>query len=121
MATITMTRAQYDALLAAALVADPTVKTLGKTIDKANGITRYILQIRWQDMGGTPLRRIELGKPWPEELTYKLELERPIARADVNTVLATQASNPVEVWVTPDPDGLVGWTEIDSYSFSSGA
>jgi hypothetical protein len=122
MTTITMTRPQYDALLAAAKVGDPVAAAqLQKLIDAGNGIIRYLLQIRWQDVGGKPPPRIELGKGWPPDQTFLLQLERRISRADVDDVLRTNASNPVSVMVTPDPLGVVGWTLIDDYDFQAGA
>lgn len=118
MANITMTRTQYDTLLAAAKVGNPTAAaSLGRDIDRVNGITRYFLYIRWQDVGGNPPPRIELGRGWPVDQTYQLELERPISRADVDDVLRNNASNPVSTMVTPDRNGVVGWTLLGDYEF----
>jgi hypothetical protein len=118
---ITITRPQYDALRNAIIANDEaeTIRLLS-LIEIANGIKRYFLYIRWQDVGGTPPPRIELGKGWPKDQTYTLELDRAIARSDVDTVLATQARNPVSVMVTPDRAGNVGWTLINDYNFSAG-
>lgn len=119
---ITLTRSQYDALLAAATLGDAAAAAaLRRTIDEANGITRYFLYIRWQDVGGKPPPRIELGKGWPPEQTYQLELERPIARADVDDVLRNNATSPATVMVTPDRRGVLGWTMIEDYDFQAGA
>lgn len=121
MANITMTRAQYDALIAAAHTGQTVeVDRLRDLIDEANGITRYQLWIRWQDVGGRPPPRIELGKGWPENQTYFLELERKITRLDIDDVLRNNAKNPVSVMVTPDVNATVGWTLIDDYDFASG-
>lgn len=122
MTTITMTRAQYDALLNAAQVdIDPAaLLRLREMIDTANGITRYFLWIRWQDVGGRPPPRIELGKGWPPLQTYFLELERPLTRADVDDVLRNNATSPVDPQVTPDRYGVVGWTFLPDYSFPAG-
>lgn len=119
---ITMTRGQYDALIAAGLQGDQeATEDLRDAIDSANNITRYRLSIRWQDIGGDRPSVIELGKGWPPETSFLLELERPIERADVDDVLTTQASNPVDPMVTPDPNGQVGWTLLDDYDFVAGA
>jgi hypothetical protein len=118
---ITMSRAQYDALLALAATANATATAdLRRTIDAANGITRYVLTIRWQDVGGTQPTRIELGKGWPPEQTYVLELERKITREDVDAVLEHNATNPVSVMVTADPYGVIGWYLLEDYDFQSG-
>jgi hypothetical protein len=121
MPSVTLSRPQYDALISAALAGNSAeVKRLRTIIDQANGITRYSLWIRWQDIGGRPPPRIELGKGWPENQTYFLELERKITRADVNDVLRTSARNPVSVMVTPDPLATVGWSLVDDYDFANG-
>lgn len=121
MANVTLTRSQYDALLSLAQQASATdTRLLRRTIDEANDITRYQLWIRWQDVGGRPPPTIELGKGWPPEQTYFLELERKITRADVDDVLRNNAVNPASTMVTPDVDGVVGWTLIDDYDFVNG-
>lgn len=118
---VTLTRSQYEALLSTARLASPQIADqLRREIDAANGITRYFLYIRWQDVGGKAPPRIELGKGWPPTQTYQLELERRIARADVDEVLRTNAVNPVSIMVTPDRLGVVGWTLIDDYDFQAG-
>lgn len=118
MANLTITRVQLDALVAAGLAGDTDeVERLRDLVYAANDITLYRLSIRWQDAGGQPPPRIELGKGWPEDQTYLLELERAISRNDVDVVLNTQATHPVTVMVTPDPDGNVGWTLLEDYNF----
>lgn len=118
MADLTIPRAQYDALITAALAGDTDeVLRLRGLIDKANGIKRYFLFIRWQDVGGQPPPRIELGKGWPPKQTYQLEQDRPITREDVDVVLQQQAINPVGTQVTPDRSGVVGWTLLPDFAF----
>lgn len=115
---ISMTRAQYEALVAAATKGDSeTAEPLAAQIDAANGIRRYILWIRWQNVGGVVPTLIELGRGWPQDQSYKLVLERAIERLDVDEVLRNSATNPVSVMVTPDPDGEVGWTFLGDYEF----
>jgi hypothetical protein len=119
---VTLTRTQYETLLAAARLGNPQAAAqLQQTIDAANGITRYFLYVRWQNVGGAPPPRIELGKGWPPDQTYQLEMERRIARLDVDEVLRANAINPVSIMVTPDREGVVGWTLIDDYDFQAGA
>lgn len=119
---ITMSRAEYDALIAAGLADDTTeIKRLQTIIDGANSIIRYRLQIRWQDIGGSRPTHIQLGLGWPTDQSFLLELERPIARADVDIVTSTQAQNPVSIMVTRDPEGIVAWTLVDSYLFAENA
>jgi hypothetical protein len=120
--TVTMSRQEYDALLNAALTGNATdVPALQEAIDAANSITRYRLFLRWQDVGGSVPSRIELGAGWPPEQTFLLELSRPIAREDVLQAVNAQARNPAEIYVTPDPTGVVGFTQLDSYDFVTNA
>jgi len=121
MANVTMSREQYEALCNLAIKQDPVNGgSLRDIVDKANGIRRFFLYIRWEDVGGVPPPRIELGKGWPPSQTFPLVLERSITRADVDQVLTTQATNPTNVQVTPDRAGIVGWTLIDDYNFNIG-
>lgn len=121
---VTLSRNQYESLLAAAN-GDTTVdvSSLQKTVDAVNGIRRYFLYIRWQDLGGEKPTRIEIanGTGWPPEMTFQLTLDRPISREDVDQVLATQATNPVDPTVTSDPQGIVGWTLLDDWDFNANA
>lgn len=117
---LTITRTQLDALVAAGLASNTAeVERLRDIIYTANSIRIYRLSIRWQNVGGQPPPRIELGLGWPQDQTYLLELERAIAREDVDTVLTTNAVNPALVMVTPDPNGELGWTLLEDYSFST--
>ncbi len=118
---ITITRPQYDALLALATAQDAAAAdTLRRAIDAANSIRRYVLNIRWLNLGGEPPARVSIQN-WPPSQTYRLEMERPITREDVESVFANSATNPIEAMVTPDPAGNVGWTLVDAYDFASGA
>jgi hypothetical protein len=92
-----------------------------KTIEAANGITRYFLAVRWQELDA-PLPPRTAGAPtrfpenWPPQLQGSLELlTRPIAKADVVAYLQTHAKNPTSVLVTLDPGLVVGWTPLDSF------
>jgi hypothetical protein len=122
MADIIITRPQYDALMTAALAGDTIeVSRLRDVIDVANSIKRFFLYIRWQDVGGAPPPRIKLGKGWPQDQTFALEMDRAITREDVDSVLAQNTQNPTSVMVTPDRAGNVGWTLLDDYNFAIGA
>jgi len=122
-ADVTLTRAQYDALIAAGEAGDAAeVLRLQGIIDAANLIKRYRLNIRWQDVGGVAPPAIELGKGWPPEQMFLLEkIDTPIARKDVDEVLSTQAVNPVDPHVTLDVNGAVGWTILDDFDFAAAA
>lgn len=115
---IVMTRPQYDALLSLAKAQDAAAAAEIQTaVDAASGITRYVLVIRWQDVGGQQPRTLAHDQDWPPETRYVLELERAISRQDVLDVLTHNASNPVGTQVTPDPDGELGWYLLEDYLF----
>lgn len=115
--TVSISDPLYSALRTAVVAGDTAEATrLLGLIDQANGIRRYYLSIRWQNVGGRPPPVAEIMN-WPQDQSFLLELDRPIARADVDQVLAQKASNPVSVMVTPDRAGRVGWTLIGDYVF----
>jgi hypothetical protein len=117
---ITMSRSEYDALIEAGITTDnEEIYRLRNSIDAANGITRYVINMRWQELGGTAPARINLAQGWPPQQVYRLELERRIERADVDTVLTQVATNPVDVQVTSDPRASVGWYNLDDYDFTA--
>lgn len=120
MADVTLTRSQYESLLAA-LDGDEQIDTaaLRAAIDSANGIQRFLLRIRWYETGGAasvPFS-IQDGGNWPPRQTFTLRQDRAISREDVDDVVRAQATNPVGVQVTPDPNGVVGWEDLDDYDF----
>jgi len=119
---ISMSRDQYEALLAFAAgerTDEEELADLQRRIDAANSVRRYYLNIRWMERGGSAPSRISLGQEWPPTQTYLLKMDRPIERADVDTVLETQAQSPVYVTVTDDTNGVVGWTELDQWDFNT--
>ena len=86
------------------------------SIEKANGITRSSLFIRWQDPAQPLPPTTRFPVSWPPTLQYFLQfISRPIAKSDVLTVVNARTTNAQNVMVTPDPAGLVGWTAIDQY------
>lgn len=120
MANVSLTRDQYDLLLEYAygtIVSDVALVEMQRKIDAANGIKRYALLLRWMETGGAAPTRIELGKGWPVSQQFLLKMDRPIAREDVDNILRTQATRPVSVTVTPDVRGVLGWTELEVWSF----
>ncbi len=122
---ITMARDQYDLLLeyANGKAADSVLADLQRKLDAANGVKRYLLNIRWMESGGAPPTRIEIknGEGWPPTQTFLLKMDRAISRADVDDVLRTQAVRPAYVTVTNDEAGLVGWYELDQWDFYANA
>jgi hypothetical protein len=126
---ITLTQEQYEALISLAqrgtrrhdgrvdqqqaLVLDAALKD----IETSNGIVRYQLWIRWQDpTAPLPPGQTNFPKSWPPNLEYFLQfISRPIAKTDVQGIVAQKTPNAVNIMVTPDPAALLGWTPIDTY------
>lgn len=128
MATFTLSQEQYESLIALAqastvnpdgsinqdkaLVLDAALRD----IESANGVTRYSLFIRWQDPLAPLPPGVNFPATWPPTLQFFLQLvTRPISKADVLTVVQQRTPKALNVMVTPDPAGLVGWTQIDAY------
>lgn len=126
--TVTLTFTQYEFLVKMAQAYErignsaglsPTVDEVRKQVDLANSITRYELLVRWQDLGGKQPSRIEIGKGWPPQQTGLLVMDRPILRSDVEAYVGGYASNPVDIAVTKDVRGVVGWTLLPDWNFDA--
>lgn len=119
---ITLTGEQYTALVALARkgAENPQQKSLLesflKDLERTNNIVRYFLKVRWQEASSPMPPTTRFPDVWPPELEQDLErIDRPIAKADVNDLIKSVANRPVNVMVTPDPAGLVGWTKLDVF------
>lgn len=87
------------------------------SIDKDNGIQRFTLWVRWQDLGApiAPGLR-DLSANWPPGMEGSIErTDRPVAKADVLEYLAQKTRKWGQVLVTRDPAKRVGWTELEVY------
>lgn len=120
---ITLSQEEYEALIALARrgTSGDSQKTVEldvwlHRIERNNGIVRHFLMVQWQEASAPLPQGTRFPEVWPQKLRKTIEfISRPIAKADVEAVLEKYASEPVEVLVTPDPNGLLGWTPIDSY------
>jgi len=127
MADLTISKQDYESLVALArrgTIDENHARDLEEflvKIEEANGITRYFLAVRWQELDApvpphTAGNETSFPDNWPPELEGTIELTtRPIAKADVLEFLDSKASNPTSVMVTTDPGLRVGWTPIDDY------
>lgn len=87
-----------------------------RAIEKDNDIIRYSLLIQWQEANQPLPPSTDFPKVWPPEMRARIDLvTRPIARADVEALLKAKANQPVNVLVTKDPAGIVGWTKLESF------
>lgn len=128
MATFTLSQEEYTALAALARKGtwqrDGTINqnaaieldSFLKQIEKKNGIIRYALWIQWQNPTAPLPPGTNFPETWPPELRFYLEfISRPIAKADVLTVVSQRTPNAQNIMVTPDPAALLGWTLIDDF------
>ncbi len=85
-------------------------------IERKNNITRSIVWVQWQEVD-TPLPPgTDFPDTWPPELRRKVELiTRPVARVDVDQVVAQFARQPENILCTRDSAGIVGYTPIDDF------
>jgi len=87
-----------------------------RSIEERNGIKRYFLAVRWQEIGIPLQTGIRFPETWPPNLTaYIQQFTRAIARSDVDSLLEARAVNPQLVMVTTDPGLRIGWTLLDDY------
>ena len=119
---ITLDQASYEALISLARTGakDPDKKRQLEAflvnLETAAGITRYFLFVRWQDLNYPLPPTTRFPEVWPPSLELQLQrVDRPIARADVNAALITNAQAPTNVMVTLDPGGIVGWTQLAAF------
>jgi len=85
-------------------------------IEQKNDIKRYALWVQWQEQDAPLPPGVNFPDTWPPELRSLLALvSRPIARSDVDKLLASKARKPTNVLVTTDPAARLGWTELDGF------
>jgi hypothetical protein len=117
-----LTDEEYDALVALALEGATTeerkreISSFVGFIDEANDIVRRTLWVQWQETD-TPLPAgIRFPETWPPEMRKKIERrDRDIGREDVKKVLEQYAVRPINVMVTNDIGGILGWTLLADY------
>lgn len=118
--TVTMSRSLYESLRTAILDNDQTgAKQLLKKIDKANGLMRYTYVIRWLEASAGVPRKVDIWKGWPPEQQIKVTVDQPMSKVDVENLVKNKGVNPVGVQVTADPNGVVGWYELDVFPFDA--
>lgn len=128
MANFSLSQEEYEALIAlaregtkddAGVVDSIKARNLDaflKNIEKKNGFTRSGVWVQWQEMDQPLPPTTNFPTVWPPELRQYIELvTRPVAKADVETMLASKARKPTNILVTRDPAAQVGWTELDSF------
>lgn len=120
--SVTLSEEEYEALASLARDGATTperqrgVADFITSIDKANGIVRYVLWVQWQETDSPLPPTTRFPAEWPPSLRKKIErTDRPIAQSDVTALLATYATRPVTVLVTPDIGGVLGWSTLAQF------
>lgn len=119
----TLSQEQYEALVAlsrAGVASDPNqardLEQWLRGIEKQNGVTRSFVKVQWQELGVPLPPGTFFPTKWPPEMRADIEfVTRPVAKVDVEKLLAQQAKKPTEVLCTRDPAGVVGWAPLDDF------
>jgi hypothetical protein len=115
---IELTKHEYEALLnwarvgAAESEQTDAFLALRKRVDWEHDIRRYTIVIRFDHLPTMPAPGIT---ETPKGNLKMLELLRPPTREDVMTALEGENFNQHLVWVTADPEGEVGWYDLDHF------
>ena len=120
----TLTSEQYTALVAMARkgvnrhsqVDQQTLEQFLISIEKANGVTRYLLWVQWQELDAPVPATAKFPTEWPPNLRQLIQqINTPISYQRVLDTLATYAKNPQAILVTTDPGAVLGWTDVKTY------
>lgn len=116
--SLVITRQQLDALYFAAQSGNlERVQSVIRQVDEANAVTRHALYVRWQTYAGTPELYVNQRTDYPPFTKRQLVMDRAISRDDVLKYVTEFSPSPINIQVTPDTRGEIGWTELDVYVF----
>ena len=92
------------------------LETWLRDLERRNGVQRYFLLVQWQELGSVLPAGTKFPEVWPPSLRAQITLTtRPSCAQDVQDLLRNRARRPVEVLVTTDPAGILGWTKLEDY------
>ena len=116
MADVTVSEADWAAVVGAVFKEDTDeLNVLFDRVDKANSLTRYYLYAKWMDGAAKrpgPDDEFEDWPPWVSEWFVQYEA---FTRAFVEDYVATRTDNAIYTLVTDDPEGEVGWYELEDF------
>ena len=119
---LSVTQTQWDSLIAFAQKGGETaderrvIENLILAIERASGVVRYQLLVRWQDAGAVGPATLTFPRSWPPEHQITMrKLGEPFLKRDVQEAVSVRSTNPVTVMVTEDPGGEYGWATLDQY------
>jgi hypothetical protein len=119
---LSLDQQQYESLVALARAGATTeeksrqLEQFLRSVEKANGITRDFVLVRWQELDQPLPIGTFFPTSWPPQLQRTIEMvTRPIARADVERMLDVHATNPTSVMCTRDPAGVLGFKTLDQF------
>lgn len=108
---------EYNRLIDAALAGDrELVERIDRSIRRRTGLRRYTLWVRWVSLRGRNVPPPDVTD-WPEELKRRIVMDRAISRDDVEALIRSLDTNPIAVHVTNDPEGEIGWSELEHFQW----
>jgi hypothetical protein len=86
-------------------------------VDDENSLTRYYLYVKWMDAATPRPGAQDAPTDWPPwRSEWFVQYER-FTKEFVEDFVATQTTRPLNILVTNDPYGEVGYYELDEFSF----
>jgi len=93
-----------------------TIRDRVEKIERANGVTRYFLFVRWRDRNSPFVTQDSDTSDWPPQYTHELlRYTSPWTEDEVMASITQVTPHPFDIQVTEDRSGTVGWTDIASY------
>lgn len=120
--SVTLTEEQFDAFVSLARKGAADTEKLRhidafiRDVEKTNNLVRFRLQIMWQEAASELPASAVFPGVWPPELKALLEQrDRPIAKSDVLALLSRRANKPINIYVTRDIAGELGWQKLEDF------
>lgn len=114
---ISLTESQWESIVVAILTGESEgLSTILAAVDKASGLTRRYLWIKWLDL--TAPKRIDglLVQDWPPTETAGVFISYSAFTKDfVEDYVSNQTSRSAYTLCTDDKNGEVGWKELDIF------